>query len=121
MEAAFNALQIMLAAVFLLSAVPKLTGAERMRATFAILGVPQPLRLASAAVELAAAVALLVGLDDPSIAMIAAFSMMPILFGMTMANITRSRRKDAWMPTAILLFLCGLVAYVRFLEMRGEA
>jgi uncharacterized membrane protein YphA (DoxX/SURF4 family) len=119
LEAAFNALQIMLAAVFLLSAIPKLTGAERMRATFAILGVPQPLRLASAAIELAASVALLVGLTDPSIAMNAALSMMPVLFGMTVANITRSRRKDAWMPTAILLFLCGLVAYVRYTQLPG--
>ena len=118
MEEAFDALQIMVAASLLLSALPNLAGSPRMRAAFSILGVPQPLRLTFAVLGLICGVGLLAGLRQPFIGMTSALLMAPGLAGMTLTNVTRSRRRDAWITPAMLLYLCGLIAYVRWLPLR---
>jgi hypothetical protein len=114
MNEAFDALQIMVAVMLLLSALPNLAGSPRMRAAFSVLGVPQALRVTFAALELMSAVGLLAGLREPFIGMNSALLMAPGLAGMAITNAARSRRRDAWIPPAMLLYLCGLIAYVRW-------
>lgn len=118
MAEAFYALQGMLAVVFMTSGVPKVFGTPRWQAAFEHLGVPPSLRVLWAWVEVSCALGLVVGLFNAHAAALSALCLAPLMLGATVTNLTRSRRRDAWLTTAILLFLCMLVAYVRYLEVR---
>lgn len=110
----FNALQIGVAIMFLSAGTPKLLGSWRMRAMFDHLGVPQQLLVVVGTVEAAAGIGLLVGFHNHAISVFSALVACPFMFGAMMTNILRSRRRDAWLTTGLLLFLCVLIAYVRW-------
>jgi uncharacterized membrane protein YphA (DoxX/SURF4 family) len=110
----FDALQAAVAVLFLMAGAPKLLGSWRMRAMFDHLGVPQQLLVIVGAVECAAAIGLLVGFQNHTISVASALIACPWMFGAMMTNIKRSRRRDAWLTTGLLLFLCALIAYVRW-------
>jgi hypothetical protein len=66
------------------------------------------------ALETAVALGLALGFLNHAISVFAALLACPPMFGAMMTNITRSRRRDAWLPTGMLLFLCALIAFVRW-------
>jgi uncharacterized membrane protein YphA (DoxX/SURF4 family) len=110
----FDALQAAVACLFMMAGAPKVLGSWRMRAMFDHLGVPQQLLVIVGAVECAAAIGLLVGFHNHVISEAAALIAIPWMAGAMITNLKRSRRRDAWMTTGLLLLMCVLIAFVRW-------
>jgi putative oxidoreductase len=110
----FDALQTGMAVLFLMAGLPKLLGSHRARAMFDHLRVPQQLLVIVGTVETAVALGLLIGFRNHAISVVAALVACPPMLGAMLTNIMRSRRREAWMPTGMLLFLCVLLVYVRW-------
>jgi uncharacterized membrane protein YphA (DoxX/SURF4 family) len=111
----FDALQLGVAAMFVVAGLPKLLGSWRMRAMFDHLRVPQQLLIVVGTVETAAGIGLAIGaFHDHAISVAMALVACPFMLGAMVTNIMRSRRRDAWLTTGILLYLCVLIAYVRW-------
>ncbi len=114
LELGFDLLQAAMAGLFLMAGTPKVLGTWRARAMFDHLRVPQQLMVVVGALEVAVALGLIAGFFNHSISVVAALVACPPMFGAMMTNITRSRRREAWLPTGMLLGLCALLAFVRW-------
>ncbi len=110
----FDVLQGAVAVLFLMAGAPKVLGTWRARAMFDHLRVPQQLMVVVGVLEVAVALGLCIGFFNHVISVFAALVACPPMFGAMMTNITRSRRREAWLPTGMLLGLCALIAFVRW-------
>ena len=98
-------LAAVLGIAFLGAAIPKLTGQQKMVDSFERWGYQPAVLTATAAVELLAAVLLLVGIAIDALAITGALLIVVVMTG---ALWTHARAKDAvaeWVPAAVLLVL----------------
>jgi uncharacterized membrane protein len=107
-NAALWVLRALLAAVFLMSGVPKLLGDDATTATFAELGAGQWLRYVIGTVEIAGAIGLLI----PFFAALAALALMGVMIGASLSE-TFVLEDGSPVAPAILLVLAAVVAWYR--------
>jgi len=98
--------QIALAAMFLLAGGSKLVGAPAMVDLFAVIGLGHWFRYATGAIEISAAVALLI----PSAAPFGAILLVPTMFGAAAANLFLGQSP---VVPLVLLFVAAAVAWTR--------
>ena len=98
--------QLVLAAMFLFAGGSKLAGAPKMVELFAAIGWGQWFRYFTGAVELSAAVALLI----PSAALFGAILLVLTMVGATIANLSLGQSPA---PPLVLLLLAAAVAWTR--------
>jgi putative oxidoreductase len=98
--------QLVLGAMFLFSGGSKLAGAPKMVELFAAIGWGQWFRYFTGAVELSAAVALLI----PSAALFGAIMLVLTMIGATIANLSLGQSPA---PPLVLLLLAVAVAWTR--------
>jgi putative oxidoreductase len=98
--------QLVLAAMFLFAGGSKLAGAPAMVQLFAAIGWGQWFRYLTGAVELSAAVALLI----PSAALFGAILLVPTMIGATIANLFLGQSPAV---PLVLLLLAAAVAWTR--------
>ena len=98
--------QIALAAMFLFAGGSKLLGAPTMVSLFAAIGWGQWFRYLTGAIEVSAAVALLI----PSAALFGALLLVPTMVGATIANLFLGQSP---VPPVVLLLLAAAVAWTR--------
>jgi putative oxidoreductase len=104
--------QIALAAMFLLAGGSKLAGAPAMIALFDAIGFGQWFRYVTGAIEVGAAVALLI----PSAALFGALLLIPTMMGAVAANL--SLGQSPAMPVVLLLAV-GVVVWARRRQLSG--
>jgi uncharacterized membrane protein YphA (DoxX/SURF4 family) len=104
----------LVALVFLGSGAAKLIGAEPLAETFARFGFGMGFMRFIGAAEVAGAV----GLFLPRLAPLAAACLMPIMCGAVYHHLVHDPIPEA-VPPALLLVLCGYLAYARRGELRG--
>ncbi|TDC91297.1 DoxX family protein [Saccharopolyspora aridisoli] len=102
------ALQVLLAAVFVMAAVPKFLGDPTMVATFEAVGVGQWLRHITGACEIAGAIGLLV----PRLTGLAALGLVGVMIGATVTNLLT--QPPVAFATVVLGVLLGLIAWRRW-------
>lgn len=102
------ALQVLLAAIFVMAAVPKFLGDPTMVATFEAVGVGQWLRYVTGAGEIAGAIGLLV----PRLTGLAALGLVGVMIGATVTNLLTA--PPLAVVTLVLGGLLGLVAWRRW-------
>lgn len=102
------ALQVLLAAIFVMAAVPKFLGDPTMVATFEAVGVGQWLRYVTGACEIAGAIGLLV----PRLTGLAALGLVGVMIGATVTNLLTA--PPLAVVTLVLGALLGLVAWRRW-------
>lgn len=102
------ALQVLLAAIFVMAAVPKFLGDPTMVATFEAVGVGQWLRYVTGAGEIAGAIGLLV----PRLTGLAALGLVGVMIGATVTNLLTA--PPLAVVTLVLGVLLGLVAWRRW-------
>ena len=114
------AAQILLAAVFVSVAVPKLTGSHQMVQEFGLIGAGQWLRYLVGTAELAGAI----GLLTPWLAGLAAAGLAADMAGATIINATVLHNTtfgpNVWL-TAVLCAACALLAYGRRQQIKALA
>ena len=98
--------QLVLAAMFLFAGGSKLAGAPKMVELFAAIGWGQWFRYVTGAIELSAAVALLI----PSAALFGAIMLVLTMIGATIANLSLGQSPA---PPLVLLLLAAAVAWTR--------
>jgi putative oxidoreductase len=98
--------QLVLAAMFLFAGGSKLAGAPKMVELFAAIGWGQWFRYFTGAVELSAAVALLI----PSAALFGAILLVVTMVGATIANLSLGQSPA---PPLVLLLLAAAVTWTR--------
>ena len=112
------AAQILLAAVFVSVAVPKLTGSHQMVQEFGLIGAGQWLRYLVGTTELAGAI----GLLTPWLAGLAAAGLAADMAGATIINATVLHNTtfgpNVWLTLA-LCAACALLAYGRRQQIKG--
>jgi|RhiMetdeSRZDD1v2_1073273.scaffolds.fasta_scaffold01204_9 putative oxidoreductase len=106
--------QIALAAMFLFSGGSKLIGAPSMVALFDAIGWGQWFRYVTGAIEMSAAVMLLI----PSVAAFGAMLLIPTMIGATTANLFLGQSP---IPPLLLLVAASAVAWARRDELRAIA
>ncbi len=114
------AAQILLAAVFVVAAVPKLTGRPAMVQEFGLIGAGQWLRYFVGITELAGAI----GLLTPWLAGLAAAGLAANMAGATIINATVLHHTTYGPNVRLTLILCavsGLLAYDRRQQIKGLA
>jgi putative oxidoreductase len=104
--------QITLAAMFLLAGGSKLAGAPAMIALFNAIGFGQWFRYVTGAIEVGAAVALLI----PSAAPFGALLLIPTMMGAAAANLSLSQSPAV---PLVLLLAAGAVAWARRRQLPG--
>jgi putative oxidoreductase len=104
--------QIALAAMFLFAGGSKLVGAPAMIDLFAAIGLGQWLRYVTGAIEISAAVALLI----PSAAPFGAILLVPTMFGAATANLFIGQSPAV---PLVLLLLAAAVAWTRRNQLKG--
>ena len=105
----------LLAALFFLTGIPKLLGAEGWRHHFAAWGYPDWLRLVVGTLELVSAVLLLV----PKLATLGACGVVLVMVGATYTHLFRaSNEAGRAVFTLVLLLLAAVVGYMRFVGRR---
>lgn len=102
------ALQVLLAAIFVIAAVPKFLGDPTMVATFEAVGVGQWLRHVTGACEIAGAIRLLV----PRLTGPAALGLVGVMIGATVTNLLT--QPPIAVATVVPGALLGLVAWRRW-------
>lgn len=105
----------LLAAVFLLTGVPKLMGAEGWLRHFAAWGYPDWFRLVVGTIEVASAVLLLI----PKLAPLGAFGVVVVMAGATYTHLFRAPDEAGRAVfTLVLLSLAAAVGYMRLVHRR---
>jgi putative oxidoreductase len=104
--------QIALAAMFLFAGGSKLFGAPAMVNLFAAIGLGQWFRYVTGAIEISAAVALLI----PSAALFGAILLVPTMFGAATANLFLGQSPAV---PLVLLLVAGAVAWTRRNQLQG--
>ena len=104
--------QIALAAMFLFAGGSKLFGAPAMVNLFAAIGWGQWFRYVTGAIEISAAVALLI----PSAALFGAILLVPTMFGAATANLFLGQSPAV---PLVLLLIAGAVAWTRRNQLQG--
>ena len=104
--------QIALAAMFLLAGATKLVGAPAMVNLFAAIGLGQWFRYVTGAIEISAAVALLI----PSAAPFGAILLVLTMFGAAIANLFIGQSPAV---PLVLLLVAAAVAWTRRNQLRG--
>jgi len=104
--------QIALAAMFLFSGVSKLAGAPAMVNMFAAIGLGQWFRYVTGAIEISAAVALLI----PSAAPFGAILLVPTMFGAATANLFLGQSP---VVPLVLLLVAAAVSWTRRNQLQG--
>jgi uncharacterized membrane protein YphA (DoxX/SURF4 family) len=105
----------LLAAVFLLTGVPKLMGAEGWLRHFAAWGYPDWFRLVVGTMEVASAVFLLI----PALAPLGAFGIVVVMAGATYTHLFRAPDEAARAVfTLVLLSIAAVVGYIRLAQRR---
>ena len=104
--------QVLLAAMFLLAGGSKLGGAPAMVSLFGALGVGQWFRYVTGAIEVSAAVALLI----PSAALFGAMLLIPMMVGATVAQLYLGQSPA---PPLVLLLVALAIAWARRGQLRG--
>lgn len=107
------ATQIVLAAMFLFAGGSKLAGAPAMVKLFAAIGWGQWFRYLTGAIEITAAVALLI----PSAALFGAILLVPTMVGAVIANLFLGQSPA---PPLVLLLLAAAVAWSRRNQLPGR-
>ena len=105
-------MQIALAAVFLFAGGSKLAGVPAMLNLFAAIGLGQWLRYVTGAIEISAAIALLI----PSAAPFGAILLVPTMFGAAIANLFIGQSPAV---PLVLLLVAAAVAWTRRNQLRG--
>ena len=114
------AAQILLAALFVIVAVPKLTGSQQAVQEFGLIGAGQWLRYFVGTAELAGAI----GLLTPWLAGLAAAGLAANMAGATIINATVLHNTEFGSNVWLTLVLCavtGLIAYGRRQQIKGLA
>src|SRR6266480_2104077 len=106
--------QIALAAMFLFAGGSKLVGAPAMVNLFAAIGWGQWFRYVTGAIEISAAVALLI----PSAAVYGAMLLIPTMIGAIVTNLFLGQ---SVIPPLVLLLVASAVAWARRNELRQSA
>ncbi len=104
--------QIALAATFLFAGGSKLVGAPAMVTLFNAIGLGQWLRYVTGAIEMSAAVALLI----PSAAPFGAILLVPTMIGAATANVFLGQSPA---PPLVLLLVAAAVAWARRHQLQG--
>jgi len=105
--------QIALAAMFLFAGGSKLVGAQAMVGLFAAIGLGQWFRYVTGAIEISAAVALLI----PSAAPFGAILLVPTMAGAAIANLFIGQSPAV---PLVLLLVAATVAWTRRHQLRGR-
>ena len=105
--------QILLAAMFLFAGGSKLVGAPAMVNLFAAIGWGQWFRYLTGAIEITAAVALLI----PSVALFGAILLVPTMIGAVIANLFLGQSPA---PPLVLLLLAAAVVWSRRYQLPGR-
>jgi uncharacterized membrane protein YphA (DoxX/SURF4 family) len=115
------AAQVPLAAIFILAALPKLTGRPGMVQEFGYIGAGQWMRYFVGTAELAGAI----GLLTPWLAGLAAVGLAADMAGATIINATVlhgiAQYNGLWVETGLLCAWAGLLAYGRRQQIKGLA
>jgi len=108
--------QIALAAMFLMAGGSKLVGAQAMVTLFDAVGLGQWFRYVTGAIEISAAVALLI----PSAAVFGALLLIPTMIGAVATNLFLGQSA---VPPLVLLIVAAAITWVRRKELRpiGQA
>jgi uncharacterized membrane protein YphA (DoxX/SURF4 family) len=106
--------QIALAAMFLLAGGSKLAGAPAMVDLFAAIGLGQWFRYVTGAIELSAAVALLI----PSAALFGAILLVPTMVGAVIVNLILGQSPAV---PIVLLLVAAAVAWTRRNQLRSAS
>lgn len=109
------ALQVLLAAAFLMAGAAKLSGAEMMVKQFETLGLGQWFRYLTALLEIVAAVLLLI----PRLSGLGALLLIPIMLGAAAAHVVVF--KDSPVAPLVILALAAVVAWGRLMRPRVAA
>ena len=104
--------QIALAAMFLFAGGSKLAGAPAMVTLFNAIGLGQWFRYVTGAIEMSAAVALLI----PSAALFGAILLVPTMIGAATANVFLGQSPA---PPLVLLLVAAAVAWARRHQLEG--